>query len=323
MGKTWIGILAVAVILGSAGLAEAQNGLIGEYYNNAGTGASPPPPPGSPAGTTFTGAPALSRIDAVVDFGFANPPGTGVNADGFMVAWVGNLTITTAGVYTFQVRIDDGARLWIDGALIIDSWIDQSPTDVTGATAPNLTSGMHTIRLEFYENGGGEECRLRYSGPDNMDTMGIIPTGVLTPPPPPAVPGLTVVQGAGGINSAVATWTNSGAGVTYDLQRQQNGGGFTTIQTGLTGLTFTDPNLAYNSTYCYQVRAVQSALLTSAYSAPPDCVTILAPPPRVTDHSEGFFDDKCSCGSSTIRGPLGPGLAAFAVAALLWACRRR
>jgi hypothetical protein len=330
MGKTWIGIWAAAVTLASTAPAEAQ-GLLGEYYNESQGALETRRPLGSPAGPpepiTTTSTLVLTRIDApATSFSLdwaAGSPGAGVNVDNFYIVWTGTImTTANAGNWLFGTRSDDGTRIWVNNTLVLDNWVPQGqPGTPNMGTAINLAaSTSYPIRVEFFENGGDARHELWYQDPTLMAPV-IVPTTSLQPPPPPATPTLTVNQGAGGINSAVATWTSSGAGATYELQRQVNGGGFTTIQTGLTGLTFTDPNLTYGSTYCYQVRAVAGPQM-SAFSAP-GCVTIVAPPPRVSDHSEGFLDDKCSCGSSTIRGPIGAGLAVLAVSALLWAFRRR
>src|SRR5204862_7564249 len=118
-------------LLAVSGVASAQNGLIGDYYNTPGSGNAPPPPPGSPAGTTFVGAPTFTQTDATVDFAFPMPPATGVTQDHFMVAWTGYLTITLPGTYQLNLRSDDGCRLWLDGNTtpVISAWNDQGGTD--------------------------------------------------------------------------------------------------------------------------------------------------------------------------------------------------
>jgi GH25 family lysozyme M1 (1,4-beta-N-acetylmuramidase) len=68
--------------------------------------------------------------------------------------WSARFTRTahyTAGHYKATVGADDGVRLYVDGALKIDSWRDQVAT----LTAEfDLTAGEHTFVVEYYENGG-------------------------------------------------------------------------------------------------------------------------------------------------------------------------
>jgi hypothetical protein len=68
-------------------------------------------------------------------------------------------------------------RLWIDGELIIDDWIDH-PGERT-ITARLQANHKHDIRLEFYENGGGATCQLSWSGPGVAKA--IIPSARLYP----------------------------------------------------------------------------------------------------------------------------------------------
>ena len=68
-------------------------------------------------------APAsFTRVDAAVDFDW----GTGlVTSDAFdyaSVRWTGYLTPPLDGDYTLYVDADDGARLWLDGTLVVDKW---------------------------------------------------------------------------------------------------------------------------------------------------------------------------------------------------------
>lgn len=302
--------------------AHALQGLEGRYYNNNGTGASPPPPPGSPAGTTFTGNPVLVRIDATINFGFANPPGPGVQTDDFMVAWTGFLQITGAGIYLFNARSDDGVRLWIDGNLVVNDWVDQPPSDNFSGPV-NLAAGYHTIRLEFYENGGGEECRLFYNGPDSGGSFVIIPSTALSPPNPPAAPqnvtATAMTDPVTGLPSVQVTWSAVPTATSYQVFRtDQPGQPMATVS----GTSFQDTLVSSNTQYCYFVRAV------NAYGTSGDsniaCATPQPLPPRTGDHEEGAFGNRCSCGSSA-RASLGAGGAAAAavLGAALLAVRRR
>ena len=63
-----------------------------------------------------------------------------------------------AGFYAFTVTADDGVRLYLDDALILDQWVDQPATTYT--VEKQLTAGTHTLKLEYYENGGGAVVKL-------------------------------------------------------------------------------------------------------------------------------------------------------------------
>jgi len=116
----------------------------GEYYNNS----------------TLSGAPALVRNDVSVNFDWgtrASAPG--INADNFSVRWIRSFNFP-AGTYRFYTRVDDGVRLWVDGALVIDRWHDTSLA--TYHADVNLTNGSHSLRMEYYERTGTAIAQLAW-----------------------------------------------------------------------------------------------------------------------------------------------------------------
>ena len=138
-------------------------GLTADYFDN-------------PA---LDGDPALTRTDPRVDFDWAGgPPADGLPADGFSVRWAGEVEPLWDGDVTFHVRVDDGARLWVDGALVIDEWRDQAPAEYTATVA--LAAGERVpLRLEYYENAGGAAVDLAWSGAGTART--VVPQGQLYP----------------------------------------------------------------------------------------------------------------------------------------------
>jgi hypothetical protein len=122
----------------------------GEYYNNSYLG----------------GAPVLVRDDVGVDFVWgAGAPATGLPVDAFSARWTRTLRFE-AGTYRFYALSDDGVRVWLDGALIIDRWHD-SPS-VTYSAQRTLSAGAHTLRVEYYENGGAAQIRLWWERVDDF-----------------------------------------------------------------------------------------------------------------------------------------------------------
>lgn len=76
--------------------------------------------------------------------------GYGIPNDNFSARWTRTVNFP-AGQYRFYVRHDDGARLYIDDALKLDVW-----NNCCGVRTVDvwLTSGNHTLRLEWYDSGG-------------------------------------------------------------------------------------------------------------------------------------------------------------------------
>jgi hypothetical protein len=110
---------------------------------------------------TLGGSPALVRNDAQINFdwGAGSPaPGT-IGVDRFSVRWTRTEDFS-AGRYRFVLRVDDGARLWVNNQLLIDAWRDQSATTYTAEI--NLPAGGIPIRLEYYERTGHAVAQLSW-----------------------------------------------------------------------------------------------------------------------------------------------------------------
>ena len=80
--------------------------------------------------------------------------------DNFSVRWKGSFNFT-AGTYTFKAGSDDGNRLYIDGALVIDKWIGRAYAEDT-VSLP-LTAGQHTIIYEYFQGPGGAAYSLSWA----------------------------------------------------------------------------------------------------------------------------------------------------------------
>jgi len=153
--------------------AQSSGGLTGEYFfsYNPVTGAE------QPGRTTEL---AGSRIDPTINFDWNGiTPGVGdLTGDYYTVRWRGTLTTpVVAGLYTFVVGRDDGARLWIGEQLIIDAWVDGSTT--AQASIALAASTTYRIRLEVYNGIGGGRAVLGWIPPGG--SYGIVPTAVLRP----------------------------------------------------------------------------------------------------------------------------------------------
>jgi len=106
---------------------------------------------------TLSGSPSLVRNDASIDFkwGWGSPAATLPSTD-FSARWTRTMDFDAA-TYRFHVLVDDGARLWVDDALIIDTWRDGSIREVKKDYT--LARGAHTVRVTYYEHGG--EARIQ------------------------------------------------------------------------------------------------------------------------------------------------------------------
>src|SRR5262249_11199199 len=65
--------------------------------------------------------------------------------------------------YTFYAVTDDGFRLWINNQLIIDSWIEQAPTEHASMPIPLKAGVKYDLKVEYYENTGTASAMLFWS----------------------------------------------------------------------------------------------------------------------------------------------------------------
>lgn len=78
--------------------------------------------------------------------------------EGFGYIFEGYLDIPADAVYRFDLTSDDGSRLWIDGQLVVDHDGLHSARTRTGMLG--LAAGMHTIKVAFFQAGGGKSLKL-------------------------------------------------------------------------------------------------------------------------------------------------------------------
>jgi PA14 domain len=108
-----------------------------------------------------------TRTEANINYNWnsAAPGPIGIPATSWSARWTGAVIPTTTEAYTFYTTTDDGARLWINGVLVDDHWVDQGATQWASTTV-NLTAGVPALfRMEYYQNGGGDSAQLLWSSP--------------------------------------------------------------------------------------------------------------------------------------------------------------
>ena len=84
-------------------------------------------------------------------------------SDAFALRFQAKLAIAGAGDYSFHLESDDGSRLYVDGALVVDNDLDHGMVEVTGVLA--LAAGAHELDLCYFDQGGFEGLKLTWSGP--------------------------------------------------------------------------------------------------------------------------------------------------------------
>jgi glucose/arabinose dehydrogenase/chitodextrinase len=206
------------------------------------------------ANQVLSGQPTFTQCESALNYDWgAGGPGNGLGNDGFSVRWSGKFDFA-ADTYTFSARADDGVRLWVDGQLLIDAWIDQGAT--TYQATKTLAAGEHDVKLEYFENGGDAVAQLAWSSANDTS-------------PPTAPTGLSATAVSGTQINLAWTASTDNVGVTgYRLERCQGASCTNFVQVATPpGTSYSDTGLQAATTYRYRVRARDAANNLSAYSS--------------------------------------------------------
>lgn len=144
MKKPFWAIAILALILGLLPLAaqaappqQQEAFWRAEYYDNPG----------------LMGRPKFSTFEDSIshDWGTGSPA-LNIPADHFSARWTGTRHFER-GSHLIVLTVDDGARVWFDGRLIIDSWNIGQKVRLR-ATVFVEQAGQHEIQVAYFENVG-------------------------------------------------------------------------------------------------------------------------------------------------------------------------
>ncbi|MEV6949123.1 PA14 domain-containing protein [Streptomyces sp. NPDC051172] len=159
--------LLLAAALGAAGLAAATtataaaddpaeiHGLKGEYYTQS-----------APGAFDFDRLKATG-MDPNLDFDDLEPrlAFTTGQSDDVSVRWTGKIVPERTGPHTFSIIGDNGFRLWVDGKIVIDHWVDDWDSEQTSAPVELTAGRAYDIKVEYFEHYGGSNLHLRWTQP--------------------------------------------------------------------------------------------------------------------------------------------------------------
>ena len=155
LGSSLAGETVVTVPASALTIDGTQPGVKAEYFNNQ----------------DLSGSAATVRTDARIDFNWGRyQPTAQLNENSFSVRWTGKLKPTESGKYTLGFTADDGARLFLDGQLLVDAWASNPKKTVTKEV--NLEAGRtYDLRMEYFQNNREAVAKLVWSYPRLAERM--------------------------------------------------------------------------------------------------------------------------------------------------------
>ncbi len=137
--------------------ASVAAGVLGYYFDQNATN-----------GAYLTGN-AAARIDSTINFDWASgtPGVTGIGVDDFSVRWTGLVLISASGSYVFRTRSDDGVRLYLNGAQVVNNWTNHAAA-YDNTVALTLSAGSYVpMMIDYYESGGNAVIGLEWQTPSS------------------------------------------------------------------------------------------------------------------------------------------------------------
>ncbi|MFI6426635.1 family 16 glycoside hydrolase [Promicromonospora sp. NPDC050880] len=118
--------------------------------------------------------PNVDQLKPTIDYSTEADFGMG---ERFIAHALANLDVPAAGNYEFRLTSDDGSRLVIDDAVVIDHDGLHEATSKEGTVA--LDAGYHDLRVEYFDNTNDNILKLEWRTPGTSDFV-VVPSSVLS-----------------------------------------------------------------------------------------------------------------------------------------------
>ena len=199
-------LLSVGWLFAAPPQANAAEGLTAQVYNVLGQNSAPYIPQGA--------SPVVTTNVSNINFQWGRGSVLGGPSEDVIVRFTGSIRSDSTQDISFLATADDGTKLYIDGVLVANDWVDKGGGGTT--TNPiSFTAGVpKTIELMYYENGGGANVFLNW---DQSGSMEIIPASAFTSVAAPVVKtigpprNLTIISGE---TSTILNWEAPNTGNT-------------------------------------------------------------------------------------------------------------
>lgn len=149
-GGTAVAFFNIVPVSTSAAVAPTT-GWYGQYY----------------LGTNLSGSPVFTRIDPALNFDWGgDKPISPIfgqyeqfTSDSWSARWTRNVSLA-AGTYQFNVTVDDGVRIYVNGTKVLDEWTTRQAE--TFQVNVQIPGGTTRLMVEYFENTANAQLVLDY-----------------------------------------------------------------------------------------------------------------------------------------------------------------
>lgn len=85
----------------------------------------------------------------------------------FSMRWQGKILPPVSGEYELSLVVDDGARVWIDDELVLESW-EVAPARHVSKRITFEKGKEYDVLVDYFQEGGGSEVKLAWRLPDEL-----------------------------------------------------------------------------------------------------------------------------------------------------------
>ncbi|NDJ78060.1 MAG: hypothetical protein GYB65_17565 [Chloroflexi bacterium] len=152
MDGTWTRMSVPRVV--DSGASLGPGGWAAQYYNDDNRNRS-----------FDAGELDFTQTDAEIDFDWRGGRPAGIDSDNyFLVRWTRTVSVENDdSVYQIQAQSDDGIRVYVDGNLELNRWVDRGFNSTPDTADVTLDQGDHVFVVEYYERTGDARVRVRFA----------------------------------------------------------------------------------------------------------------------------------------------------------------
>lgn len=108
----------------------------------------------------LSGRPVVVHNEPDIDFNWGTgEPAPGVPGTNFSARWSRRIFVSQRGNYVIKIEVEGGARIFVDGQLLLDSWNSAGVRSLEAETGP-ISRSDHDVRVEYFKTGGRGQINL-------------------------------------------------------------------------------------------------------------------------------------------------------------------